>query len=1087
MDFHVGDGDDADDIVSSALEERAAFPASKHRLRDKSISYFNLDPESNPLRVESTNNASNSSQPINLNFESLAETTLITSDQLNSLIHKLRTLDNNEERIRCLEQDKKSYLFTSLDLLKILDVTPSVKTRIFMIKLIGPRLTDPKSKANTILGLFRFAEEKRVVEEALKIRSKALENGKYSLQTVVNATPNIGVRRGRGGRGGRGLVSTNSRRISSRDLRDHREEVANILRHRNSLSTQSNNVDTVTISPPSVIGSETDSSSTPESRPPSLKSDLQPQSHAEPVHEQKTAQLLPSRVETESSTGGHGLSVQDMPPLPPIAEVTTTTSGKSPALYEPLKPATTPLVELLPVAPATSTSPSSRTINVLPINSAVTTAMPLKMQLPSRRDAIPPPVTVADVEQHKSPLPVSLKPPPRDVTPPSTRPFSGHYSPIAAIAVSSSPKQSKPSSRDSTPPSPSTKASFRANNLTPPPPLKMNVAAGKVPVSSFAATKVRASPIPLKSVSAMADPVRSAPGKMGDKGENFGSADTVTMVPDEPKLMDASPGGSGALRPSAVRPQGQRFTQTQIANVLPQPLISAHPPLMPKPIPTEAVALSSSITPASATSNNNRQFILGRCLLSAALLSSGLMPEGLVGRLETWELQAEQEVWNDVYDCDGGRDSGFGLWSESETDKTALPAFCPGGSSYVNAFRSDRSRGSWLKQRLRTPSLALRWNRHRSTVSVADTVSFDLSADGYTDGSKEDGAVTDGEDSLCPSPDAERMGRAAGFGYSTPTIASREVHVLDSDASYIGRTLAQTKSAPNVLPSPSTAAEERVKHSWLYESFSSDEESGGHIRGGNQSGNRRSVSFRASPPSHTSQIESGARPKSMGVSAYAGAGISRVQSTRKSMSAIQSSSSPVTTSRIGGSIGSAELADESGGSIHRTMSEGIVEGESAIGVPRRRSVTAVSDAKIVGSRIEELTERVKAISVSAVNKSVPKTAPKTDPIKRYDADTGSESLTGLAEASALGMDLSSFLEMEAEGAVGRNAEGLVLLSYRELVRRNFNKEYEGLRRTELEEHMTPAAFKELFGMSKESFRLLPQWRRNGKKRALMLF
>ena len=47
-------------------------------------------------------------------------------------------LESNESRIDHLTTSKNSYLFTSEDMLKIIvDITPSVKTRISFIELIG--------------------------------------------------------------------------------------------------------------------------------------------------------------------------------------------------------------------------------------------------------------------------------------------------------------------------------------------------------------------------------------------------------------------------------------------------------------------------------------------------------------------------------------------------------------------------------------------------------------------------------------------------------------------------------------------------------------------------------------------------------------------------------------------------------------------------------------------------------------------------------------------------------------------------------------------------------------------------------------
>ena len=71
-------------------------------------------------------------------IEKLSNAKNITLDQLEELIDTLKGLESNESRIDHLTTSKNSYLFTSEDMLKIIvDITPSVKTRISFIELIG--------------------------------------------------------------------------------------------------------------------------------------------------------------------------------------------------------------------------------------------------------------------------------------------------------------------------------------------------------------------------------------------------------------------------------------------------------------------------------------------------------------------------------------------------------------------------------------------------------------------------------------------------------------------------------------------------------------------------------------------------------------------------------------------------------------------------------------------------------------------------------------------------------------------------------------------------------------------------------------
>jgi hypothetical protein len=110
---------------------------------------------------------------------------------------------SNEAILWELDDQKTPYLFTSEALLKLLEVTTSVKTKITMIAMLGPRLVDPKSKMTTFLDIFRYAEEKARVEEILKARASTLSSAVFKQTTAI--APGAG--RGRGGAGrGTGLL-----------------------------------------------------------------------------------------------------------------------------------------------------------------------------------------------------------------------------------------------------------------------------------------------------------------------------------------------------------------------------------------------------------------------------------------------------------------------------------------------------------------------------------------------------------------------------------------------------------------------------------------------------------------------------------------------------------------------------------------------------------------------------------------------------------------------------------------------------------------------------------------------------------------
>jgi hypothetical protein len=60
--------------------------------------------------------------------------------------------------------------------MKIIMTTTSVKTRLTMVEMLGPRMTDPRAKIDDFLALFRYAEEKAKVEDILKTRSTHLNS-----------------------------------------------------------------------------------------------------------------------------------------------------------------------------------------------------------------------------------------------------------------------------------------------------------------------------------------------------------------------------------------------------------------------------------------------------------------------------------------------------------------------------------------------------------------------------------------------------------------------------------------------------------------------------------------------------------------------------------------------------------------------------------------------------------------------------------------------------------------------------------------------------------------------------------------------
>lgn len=106
---------------------------------------------------------------------------------------------NNQGILDILDTEKLPFLFTSAQLLQLLSLTPSVKTNVAIVLMIAPRLVDPRSLFDEILGHFRYAEYKSQVEDALKARIQSLNSSQFRKDST---SPLFAGRGGRGGRGG---------------------------------------------------------------------------------------------------------------------------------------------------------------------------------------------------------------------------------------------------------------------------------------------------------------------------------------------------------------------------------------------------------------------------------------------------------------------------------------------------------------------------------------------------------------------------------------------------------------------------------------------------------------------------------------------------------------------------------------------------------------------------------------------------------------------------------------------------------------------------------------------------------------------
>lgn len=99
-----------------------------------------------------------------------------------------------------MDRLKNPFLFHSDDLLQILALVEPSKTKISILQMIVPRLIDPRNSIDQATAMFRYAEEKAIVEELYKERMQIVN---ASLFKKVDKTNHLlGRGGGSAGRGG---------------------------------------------------------------------------------------------------------------------------------------------------------------------------------------------------------------------------------------------------------------------------------------------------------------------------------------------------------------------------------------------------------------------------------------------------------------------------------------------------------------------------------------------------------------------------------------------------------------------------------------------------------------------------------------------------------------------------------------------------------------------------------------------------------------------------------------------------------------------------------------------------------------------
>ena len=165
----------------------------------------------------------------NVTVENIADAVPITGEQLNNLIAEMsKVSDENEKVISILEKEKTPFLFCSKDLRALIELTESSKTKMAMIQIIATRLTDPLEAKEELNNIFKYAEDKEKVADAMRQRHRSLHNSQFTTSPTsrLSNRPMPRMSRGRGGRGARNDRSSRHNSMTSSGSVSQKESLA---------------------------------------------------------------------------------------------------------------------------------------------------------------------------------------------------------------------------------------------------------------------------------------------------------------------------------------------------------------------------------------------------------------------------------------------------------------------------------------------------------------------------------------------------------------------------------------------------------------------------------------------------------------------------------------------------------------------------------------------------------------------------------------------------------------------------------------------------------------------------------------------
>lgn len=94
---------------------------------------------------------------------------------------------SQENLVASLDERIKPYLLRSGQLMKLLTLSTSKKSKLALINILVPRLVDPKSQAEYFRGLFTFTTDQQIVDVLIRNRIDEIKLSRYASSSPKRA------------------------------------------------------------------------------------------------------------------------------------------------------------------------------------------------------------------------------------------------------------------------------------------------------------------------------------------------------------------------------------------------------------------------------------------------------------------------------------------------------------------------------------------------------------------------------------------------------------------------------------------------------------------------------------------------------------------------------------------------------------------------------------------------------------------------------------------------------------------------------------------------------------------------------------